>query len=127
MRKPVLVLLVSSIFFAAPAHAQRSTGSIRGTVRDATQAVLPGATVTVSNEDTGLSRTVVTNSAGVYSVPDLPVGRYKVAAELQGFKAGSRTGVVLRVADDLGIDFELGPGQVSEVVSVQAADRKSVV
>ena len=110
MRKPVLVLLVSSLFFATPAFAQRSTGSIRGTVRDATQSVLPGATVTVLNEETGLSRTVVTNAAGVYSVPVLPVGRYKVSAELQGFKGGTRTGVVVRAADDLGIDFELATG-----------------
>src|SRR5438067_12877107 len=120
MRTTLLFPLVALIFLAAPADAQRSTGGIRGTVRDATQSVLPGATVTVSNEDTGLSRTVVTNSAGVYSVPDLPVGRYQVAAELQGFKAGSRTGVVLRVADDLGIDCELGTGQLSEVVNVEA-------
>src|SRR5438128_2540470 len=120
MRKPVLVLVVSSLFVATPTFAQRSTGSIRGTVRDATQSVLPGATVTVLNEETGLSRTVVTNAAGVYSVPVLPVGLYKVTAELQGFKGGSRTGVILRVADVLGIDFELGAGQISEVVTVEA-------
>ena len=71
MRKPILVLVVSSIVLATPAFAQRSTGSIRGTVRDATQSVLPGATVTVVNEETGLSRNVVTNAAGVYSVPVL--------------------------------------------------------
>src|ERR687888_2108294 len=121
MRKRVLVLFVSSLFLATPIFAQRSTGSIRGTVRDATQAVLPGTTVTVLNEETGLSRTVVTNAAGVYSVPALPVGLFKVSAELQGFKSGSRTGVVLRVADDLGIDFELAPGQLSEVVNVESA------
>jgi hypothetical protein len=121
MRKPFLFLVGSLLFFAVPAFAQRSTGGIRGTVRDATQAVLPGATVTVSNEDTGLSRTVVTNSAGVYSIPELPVGRYKVTAELQGFKTASRSGVLLRVADDLGIDFELATGQLSEVVNVEAA------
>src|SRR5947209_4577222 len=121
MRKPVLVLIVSSLFVATPTFAQRSTGSIRGTVRDAMQSVLPGATVTVLNEETGLSGTVVTNAAGVYSVPVLPVGLYKVTAELQGFKGGSRTGVVLRAADDLGIDFELGTGQLSEVITVEAS------
>src|SRR5919198_2552308 len=121
MRKRVLVLFVSSLFLATPIFAQRSTGSIRGTVRDATQAVLPGTTVTVLNEETGLSRTVVTNAAGVYSVPALPVGLYKVSAELQGFKSGSRTGVVLRAADDLGIDFDLATGQLSEVVTVEAS------
>src|SRR3989442_8889486 len=120
MRKPFLFLFVALLFHATPALAQRSTGGIRGTVRDATQAVLPGTTVTVLNEETGLSRTVVTNAAGVYSVPDLPVGRYKVSAELQGFKTAARTGVVLRVAADVGIDFELATGQLSEVVNVEA-------
>src|SRR5207245_2470874 len=89
MRKSVL-LAILALVLAAPAFAQRSTGSIRGVVKDATQAVLPGATVTVTNEDTGLLRTTTTNAAGVYSVPDLPVGRYKVSAELQGFKTATR-------------------------------------
>src|SRR5262245_8850385 len=120
MRKPFGFIAVFLCLLATPLLAQRITGSIRGTVRDATQAVLPGATVTVVNEDTGLTRTVVTNADGAYSVPELPVGRYKVTAELQGFKTATRTQVPLRVADDLAIDFELAPGQVSEVVSVIA-------
>ena len=89
------------------AYAQRTTASIRGTVRDATQGVLPGVTVTATNEDTGLVRSVVTNDAGVYSAADLPIGRYKVEAELASFKKASRTNVVLRVADEFSIDFEL--------------------
>src|SRR5439155_7851496 len=119
MRKQFLCS-VALFLLAAPALAQRPTGTIRGSVRDSTQSMLPGATVTVSNEETGFSRATVTNSAGVYSVPELPVGVYKVAAELQGFKRASRTGVILRVADVLGIDFELGAGQISEVVTVEA-------
>src|SRR5947207_8901717 len=124
MRKQFLcsIAFVSlSLLFAAPALAQRPTGTIRGSVRDTTQSMLPGATVTVSNEETGFSRATVTNSAGVYSLPELPVGRYKVSAELQGFKAASRTGLILRVADVLGIDFELGAGQISEVATVEAS------
>src|SRR5213593_3020817 len=120
MRKPSVFVALFIVLLATPAWAQRTTGAIRGTVRDATQAVLPGATVTVVNEDTGLTRTVVTNSDGAYSLSELPVGRYKVTAELPGSKSASRTNVVLRVADDLGIDFELAPGQLSEVISVIA-------
>ena len=82
--------------------------------------MLPGATVTGTNEDTGLVRTTVTNASGVYSIPELPVGRYKVSAELQGFKTATRTDVLLRVADDLSIDFELPTGQVTETVNVEA-------
>src|SRR5262249_46516087 len=99
-------------------YAQRTTATVRGTVRDSTQAVLPGATVTVTNTDTGLTRATVTNNVGAYVVPELPVGRYKITAELQGFKTASRTDVLLKVADDLGLDFELSAGQLSEVVTV---------
>ena len=111
-----LVLLAPSL-----AHAQRITASIRGTVRDATQGVLPGVTVTATNEDTGLVRSVVTNESGVYSAADLPIGRYKVEAELPSFKKASRTGVVLRVADEYSIDFELAAGNVADTVNVVAS------
>src|SRR5207248_2870404 len=90
-------------------------------VKDATEAVLPGTTITATNEDTGLMRTTVTNGAGAYTISDLPVGRYRLSAELQGFKTATRTGIQLRVADDLGIDFELATGQVSETVNVEAS------
>ena len=120
MRK-CLLLAALCVAIAAPAIAQRSTATIRGTVRDATQAVLPGVTVTVTNEETGLVRTAVTNASGVYVAPDLPVGRYRVEAELQGFKKASRTGVLLRVADDFAIDFDLAAGAISETVTVEAS------
>src|SRR5689334_5568974 len=120
MRTQALLTLLA-LLLATPVLAQRITGTIRGTVRDATQAVLPGVTVTVVNQETGLTRTVVTNAAGVYSAFELPVGRYRVTAELQGFKTGSRSDVTLRVADDIAIDFELATGTLSEVVNVQAA------
>ena len=81
-------LLAVAILLASPsaALAQRSTATVRGTVRDATQAVLPGVTVTVTNEETGLVREVTTNAEGVYVAPELPIGRYKIDAQLQGFK-----------------------------------------
>jgi len=106
---------------AAPALGQRSNATVRGTVRDATQGVLPGATVTAVNEETGLTRSTVTNESGVYSLPDLPIGRYRVTAELSGFKMASRTGVTLRVADEFAIDFELQTGAMTETVDVEAS------
>jgi hypothetical protein len=118
-----ILLLVGSflVVSAAAADAQRTTATIRGTVRDASQAVVPGATVTAANPDTGLTRTSVTNAEGTYSVPDLPVGRYNVTVELSGFKTATRTGVPLRVADDFLIDFVLEAGALSEVISVEAS------
>ena len=109
------------LLLPATLYAQRTTASIRGTVRDATQGVLPGVSVTATNEDLGLVRSVVSNDAGVYSIAELPIGRYKVEAELSNFKKASRTGVVLRVADEFSIDFELAAGNVTDTVNVVAS------
>ena len=122
MRKVVVTAALGFVLLLpATLFAQRTTASIRGTVRDATQAVLPGVTVTATNEDTGLVRSVVTNESGIYSVAELPIGRYKVEAELPSFKKASRTNVVLRVADEFSIDFELAAGDVKDTVNVVAS------
>jgi hypothetical protein len=118
MRKAVLLAVIFGLTLPSVALAQRTSATVRGTVRDATQAVLPGVTVTATNEDTGLVRSVVTNDSGAYSVPDLPIGRYRIDAELSGFKKTTRTNVVLRVAEDFSIDFELAAGDVKETVNV---------
>ena len=107
MRKQSVVFALLAVLLPASSYAQRTTATVRGTVRDSTQAVLPGATVTVVNQDTGLTRATVTNSVGAYVAAELPIGRYKITAELQGFKTATRTDVILKVADDLGLDFEL--------------------
>ncbi len=82
------VACLALMSFAMPprAHAQAVTGTILGTVRDGSGAAVPGATVTLSNAGTGFVRTVVSDSAGEYSAPQLPTGTYIVAAELSGFK-----------------------------------------
>ena len=79
------------------------------------------ATVTVTNEDTGLTRTTITNEVGRYVAPDLPNGRYRVDAELAGFRTASRTAIVLRVADDYAADFVLEPGELTATVTVAAS------
>ena len=123
MKRPHCLLLVGVlvILSAAPVLAQRSTATLRGIVTDATQSILPGVTVTVTNTETGLVRTTITNESGIYYVPELPVGRYTVAATLSGFKVASRTGVILRVADEFALDFTLQPGDVKEIVTVEAS------
>src|SRR5688500_18328416 len=121
--KPHSLLLVGFLLLgvsAEPALAQRSTATLRGTVTDATGAILPGVTVTATNAETGLVRTSTTNESGIFFIPDLPVGRYSVSAELAAFKVASRTGVMLRVADEFSLDFILQPGDVKEVVTVEA-------
>ena len=121
MRRLLLSASIALVLFLpALAHAQRTTASVRGTVRDATQAILPGVTITATNEDTGLVRSTVSNEAGVYTLADLPIGRYRVEAELQSFKKASRSNVVLRVADEFSIDFELATGNITDTVDVVA-------
>ena len=76
----LLALIIAAI---APAYAQVAGGQISGRVTDPTGAVLPGVTVTITQTDTQLVRTAVTNELGVYSVPNLPVGPYRLEASLQ--------------------------------------------
>ncbi|MEZ5284653.1 MAG: carboxypeptidase-like regulatory domain-containing protein [Vicinamibacterales bacterium] len=104
---------------ATSAYAQLDTGSIVGTVIDSSGAILPGVTVTATLEGTGVTSTAVTNSAGQYVFPSLRVGRYTVAAELQGFKRAVQAEVPLRVQDRLEVNFTLAIGELSEEVVVR--------
>ena len=116
-------LLAAAILLALPsaALAQRSTATVRGTARDTTQAVIPGVTITVTNQDTGLVRAVTTNADGVYVAPELPIGRYTIEAQLQGFKTRVAHGHSAQVADEFAVDFELAAGDVAETVNVEAS------
>ena len=114
----VLLLLAS----AAIARAQAgSTAQISGVIRDTSGAVLPGAEVTVTQTDTGLKRSTVSSPSGAYTLPNLPVGPYKLDVNLPGFKTYSQTGIVLQVDANPVINVELSLGAVEETVSVQAA------
>ncbi len=104
------------------AQSQAANGAIEGTVIDASGGVLPGVTVTITNIDTGTERVVVTNESGLFRAPLLPLGTYNVVAELQGFKKFEQTGIKLSVGETAVVNAALGVGQVSEVVSVSAAD-----
>jgi hypothetical protein len=119
---PVFLL---SLILAAPAFAQSqaANGSIEGTVVDASGGVLPGVTVTVTNTDTGAVRAVVTNESGLYRAPLLPLGKYNVTAELQGFKKFEQVGVMLAAGQTATVNVALSVGAVSETVTVSAADR----
>jgi hypothetical protein len=111
---------VAALLHAAPALAQRTTATIRGTVTDQSKAVVPGATVTVTGQSLSLSRTTTTTADGVYAFTDLPVDKYTIKVELPGFKTATRTDIVLNVADDRAIDLVLAPGGVNEEVRVVA-------
>jgi hypothetical protein len=123
MRIPFLRVMLSALALltlAAPALAQDFRGSIVGTVKDATGAVLPGVTVTVTNTETRVQQHVVTDKDGLYQVLYLNSGTYSVSAELQGFKKILRSGVEVRVGDVLRMDLALEAGGLEEVIEVQA-------
>jgi Carboxypeptidase regulatory-like domain/TonB dependent receptor-like, beta-barrel len=107
---------------AAPALAQSQAinGTIEGTVSDESGGVLPGVTVTVHNLDTGAERSVVTNENGLYRALLLPLGSYRVIAELPGFKKFEQTGVQVSAGQTAVVNVKLGVGNVSETVSVTA-------
>jgi hypothetical protein len=116
-------LLIALLSICLPAtasagQAQAANGNIEGVVKDTTGAALPGVTVTVTNTETGTARTSVTNDEGVYRAVLLPLGRYKVVAELQGFKTFEQQGVSLSAGQTALINIELGVGNVSETVTV---------
>jgi len=99
--------------------SQVLTGTISGTVTDATQAVVPNAAVTIVNADTDV--TVwrgATNESSVYRAPGLPVGRYTVTVQLQGFKRADVSGINLATDQRAGINVTLQPGAVSESITV---------
>ena len=110
--------IVFALGLCLPAYAQLDTATLVGTVRDTTGAVVPHATITVTNLDTQIVQTTHTDSQGNYAVTPLKIGTYSVAAEAQGFKTETRTGIVLRVTDRIPIDFTLQVGSVTQVVNV---------
>src|SRR4030095_13540761 len=82
---------------AMPARAQLATAELNGRVTDSSGAVLPGATVTVTQTATGLVRTAVTEGNGSYLFSNLPTGPYRLEVSLQGFRSYVQTGIVLQV------------------------------
>src|SRR5262249_36025703 len=101
---------------AVPAFAQ--TGGVTGTVKDSSGAVLPGVTITTTNVGTNAERTVITDERGDYSVTLLPIGTYRIQAELPGFRRGLAENIKLNVNDRLRIDFTLQVGTVNESLVV---------
>src|SRR5688572_28788888 len=120
-RVKLLSVLVVALLAAMPivAVAQTSTSRITGRVIDSKQASIPGASVSITNEATGVSQTQTTTEAGVYAFEALPVGNYTITVEQTGFKKFVKTGSHLEVNNPLTVDVVMEVGQVTEVVTVQ--------
>ncbi len=121
MQKLLSLMLVGCVVAVAPAVArgQVTTADLVGTVRDASGSIVPGVTVTVTNEATGVSRAAVTSDSGTYVFTALPPGLYRLTAELTGFRKVERTGVELQVNQRGQIDLELAVGLVTESIKIE--------
>ena len=93
-------------------------GSVSGTVKDASNAVVPGATVKATNADTGVQEHVLTNGQGFYSFPDLPIGRYNLVIQRTGLKPYQRTSVVIDANSAVVVDVVLEIGESAQVITV---------
>jgi outer membrane receptor protein involved in Fe transport len=126
MLRSKLFLLVLSLLFCAAlsneARAQAVYGSIAGTVTDAQGAVVPGANVTITSVERNTSDTVTTNDSGLYIKDRLLPGKYKVSIEKTGYKKGEIPEVIVNVDAQTNSDAALETGQVSETVTVSAAE-----
>jgi hypothetical protein len=112
-----ICLLILSL--AVISAAQGDTARLQGTVTDPQDAAVVGASVTVTDESTGRTTTVVTNDTGFYTVPGLPPGRYRVEVTMKGFKKISRQ-LELQIAQVGVADFRLDVGEVAQTINVEA-------
>ena len=114
----IAFLLVWTALWVGTAKSQVTTGTISGTVKDSTGAVLPGVQVVILNEDTGLSRTVSSDARGHYAAPQLSLGNYRVSASLEGFQTEVHSGIVLTVGREAVVDIPMTVGAVTQTVEV---------
>jgi hypothetical protein len=112
-----LLLLLSLL---APVSGQEFKGTILGRITDASGAVVPGAKITLTNQDTNVAADVQSNAEGNYVAPFLLPGRYNVSVVAAGFRRTLREGIIVQVNDRVAVDFALEVGSVGEVITVQA-------
>ena len=117
-----VALFFSLVCASSPLLAQRSDrATISGVVTDQQGSAVPGATVTIHNQDTGVDTVRVTNEAGAYTTPPLVLGRYVVSVDLEGFKKAVSSEILLEGGDAFRHDVALQVGALSETVEVKSA------
>ena len=117
-RHRVLLLMVSLLFVSTFAHAQVTTATLVGLVRDNSGAVIPGASVLATHEGTGVARESVSDANGEFVLAALPNGTYTLRIELTGFKTISQRGIELGAGQTVRQTFQLEVGAMSETVTV---------
>jgi len=117
-RRAAVAALMLLLMLGGVAQAQQGTSELRGRVVDGQGAVLPGVTVTVRNQDTGMYRETVSGDDGSFIVTGVIPGRYQVVAELQGFKKFDRRDLPLEVGKTASLDVTMEVGSLNETVNV---------
>jgi hypothetical protein len=120
--KALLVAVLFSVFSLCSLLYGQANGSFSGAVVDKTASVIPGATVTVTSQGTGLTRQVNTDGSGHYLVPLLPVANFTIRVEAPGFQTTTQKDVRLQIDEQREIDFTLVPASVSQTVEVTATE-----
>src|SRR5438309_7613593 len=117
---PIFAFMTLGLVAPMNMLAQVDTGAISGTVKDTSGGVIPGAKVTMINEDTGLSISTTSGSAGEYVFSPVKIGHYSVLAEIKSFQKVQQNNVTVAVQQRVVVDFALPPGQTTETVVVNA-------
>jgi hypothetical protein len=115
-----LLVLAWGFSLLPAAHGQAAGGTLIGKVQDKSGAALPGATITATQKETGLTRNTVTESDGSYRLPSLPIGSYTVEVELNGFATVSIDGVQINVSSQREINVDMNASTVAETINVTA-------
>ncbi len=118
MRRLVLGLSVLLLGVSTPALAQQGTAQLGGKISDAQGGVLPGVTIVITNEDTGIVREITSTAEGSYFASQMVPGRYRIAAKLEGFKALDRRGITLTVGQTTTLDLTMEVGGLAETLTV---------
>src|SRR5262249_13382707 len=119
--RPLAAFLAGLLVLPALQLNGQTQAEITGEATDSAGALVPGVTVTVTNEGTNVSRQAMTNSAGTYSFPSLLPGTYRLRAEKSGFQSVVRSGIQLQVQQVARLDFRMEVGQVTETIDVTSS------
>jgi hypothetical protein len=112
------IFLIAPFLLATVSSAQIVGGTISGIVTDPAGAVVPGAQITIRNQETGGERHLISDAAGAYAAPSIPVGVYAISVVREGFAPQTRAGISLTVGQATRIDLTVHPGNITEQITV---------
>lgn len=119
--QPIRFLFLAVLILTITPAALSQTAQVSGRISDSSGAIVPDAQITITNQKTGLIRDSVSNSEGIYTLPLLPPGEYRLAVKKDGFKPVVRPDIVLNVEQVARLDFTLEAGAVTETVTITSA------